>query len=290
MTSVSVIVPTKNRRSSLERLLLSLRKQTLQDIEVIVVDDGSDEPVGEIPGVMSLRHEKSRGACASRNTGFRASSGDYVVYFDDDAEAHDPALLEKALAWPRRRDRCEAVGFRQVDANDVTRGVNPANSDEPVLVGTFFTYGCLVSRKAMLATSGFREPFEYYYEEYEFSLRILNEGFEIIYDPALRVIHHEDSRGRNWQRISRLSLRNALLTVFLDYPAPLVLPAALRAVANNLRAFRGPVGSDLRGKWQAVRAALAQHEFVRREREPVSLGAIGRQISFARRPVAVQRP
>src|SRR3954464_6646552 len=117
MTSVSVIIPTKNRRNSLDRLLASLEAQTLRDLEIIVVDDGSDVPIGTIPGVTTLTHAQSRGACASRNAGFKASSGAHIAFFDDDAEAHDPQLLERALAWPRHRPNCHAVGFRQVDAS-----------------------------------------------------------------------------------------------------------------------------------------------------------------------------
>ena len=290
MACVSVVIPTKNRRSSLERLLASLRRQTLTDVEIIVVDDGSTEPVGHIPGVRTLRHEQSRGACASRNAGFRASTAEYIAYFDDDAEAHDPGLLERAIAWPRARPKCHAVGFRQVDAHDRTRGVNPANVDHPALVKCFFTYGCLVSRQSLLETNGFREPFGYYCEEAELSLRLLDAAFEIVYDPSLRVIHHEDVRERNWRKISHLSLRNSLLTVLLDYPAPLVLPGMLRAVTNNFRAFRGSVGVDLKGKLAAIGATVDQLGYVRCERSPVSYGALRGQISLGRQPRAIERP
>jgi glycosyltransferase involved in cell wall biosynthesis len=101
--AVSVIIPSSDRAGLLGRALTSIRRQTFADFEVIVVDDGSAEPVewtiaaAERQGIQILRHTRRRGASAARNIGLRASRGELVAFLDDDDEWL-PVKLERQLA------------------------------------------------------------------------------------------------------------------------------------------------------------------------------------------------
>ncbi len=85
---VSVIIPTYNRASAIQKSVDSVLGQTYPDIEVIVVDDGSsdntEEIVRRIPDgrVKYIRHTANRGACAARNTGIKVSKGSYIAFQD----------------------------------------------------------------------------------------------------------------------------------------------------------------------------------------------------------------
>lgn len=87
---VSVIVPTFNRPELLCRAIDSVLAQTLQDFEIIVVNDGGIDVAGWIGSrdalgrIRLLRHPTNRGMSAARNTGLRAARGTYVAYLDDD--------------------------------------------------------------------------------------------------------------------------------------------------------------------------------------------------------------
>ncbi|UCF80059.1 MAG: glycosyltransferase [Acidobacteriota bacterium] len=88
---VSVIIPTYNRVRFLRRAVESVLSQDYPGKEVVVVDDAStDETEKEIApwaraqGVVWVRHESNRGESAARNTGIRASRGDYLVFLDSD--------------------------------------------------------------------------------------------------------------------------------------------------------------------------------------------------------------
>jgi glycosyltransferase involved in cell wall biosynthesis len=93
---VSVIIPTKNRQELLIRSLRSVINQTYENIEIIVVDDCSDneiqlaEMIGRLDfGVVSykyVRNKTSMGGAKSRNIGIDASEGEYVCFLDDDDE------------------------------------------------------------------------------------------------------------------------------------------------------------------------------------------------------------
>lgn len=85
---VSVIIPTYNRSRLLQATVESALAQTYPNIEVIVVDDGSTDDTGDLmakyTGRVTYLRQANRNAAAARNTGFRAASGEYLTFLDDD--------------------------------------------------------------------------------------------------------------------------------------------------------------------------------------------------------------
>ena len=83
----SIVVPTYGRPEYLGECLASILQQTVEDFEVIVVDDASPEPV-ELPvedaRVRLLRRDTNGGPAAARNTGMAAATGTYLGFCDDD--------------------------------------------------------------------------------------------------------------------------------------------------------------------------------------------------------------
>ena len=100
---VSVVIPSKDRADFLKETLDSVFAQTYQNLEIVVVDDGSTFPLEpmlkEIYGdrVVFLRHEKSLGAPVARNAGARLTSGEYIAFLDDD-DLWLPKKIERQLA------------------------------------------------------------------------------------------------------------------------------------------------------------------------------------------------
>ena len=91
MTSptVSVVIPTRNRWQLLRRALGSALGQEGVTVEVVVVDDGSDDgnvriPEFEDPRVKLVRHHQRRGVAAARNTGIREARASWLAFLDDD--------------------------------------------------------------------------------------------------------------------------------------------------------------------------------------------------------------
>ena len=89
---VSVIMPTHNRAAMLRRAIDSVLSQTYGDLELIIISDGSTDTTSETvasysdPRIRYFKHDTSRGASAARNTGLRASRGDFIAFLDDDDE------------------------------------------------------------------------------------------------------------------------------------------------------------------------------------------------------------
>jgi len=99
----SVVIPTHNRPDLVIRAIRSACDQTCAPREIIVIDDASQPPLvlpAEFCGgrVRLIRHERSVGGAAARNTGLREAAMPIVAFLDDDDEWL-PAKMETQLAW-----------------------------------------------------------------------------------------------------------------------------------------------------------------------------------------------
>lgn len=104
MTTVTIIVPVYKVEKFLDRCVTSLRKQTLQDIEIILVDDGSPDRCPEMCDALAEQdsrirviHKENGGLSSARNAGLKAAKGKYVGFVDSDDDVK-PDMYEKMLS------------------------------------------------------------------------------------------------------------------------------------------------------------------------------------------------
>jgi N-acetylmuramoyl-L-alanine amidase len=99
----SVVIPTHGRPGLLAEAVRSVLAQTVTSLEVLVVDDHGDPPVGpfEDPRVRVLRRDATGGPGAARNAGIDTASGRFLAFLDDD-DLWTPNRLDLALAGLRR--------------------------------------------------------------------------------------------------------------------------------------------------------------------------------------------
>ena len=119
--TVSVVMPVFNGEGYLRESLDSIRNQTLRDIEIICVDDGStdgslgilDEYAAADPRIRVIAQSNS-GAAVARNKGIDIAAGEYLSILDSD-DRFEPDMLEKMVARARKTDAqiviCRCDGF-----------------------------------------------------------------------------------------------------------------------------------------------------------------------------------
>lgn len=106
MCKVSVIIPVYNAASTLEATLLSIQNQSLQDIEIICVDDGSTDDskkvidrIAQNDNRIRYLYQDNSGAAIARNRGLRNASGDYVAFIDADDFYPNTTHWKGCLRW-----------------------------------------------------------------------------------------------------------------------------------------------------------------------------------------------
>lgn len=125
---VSVIIPTHNRSQLLESAIRSVLAQTYGWLEIVVVDDGSDD---ETRGVVQrfedsriryIRHDSPRGGAAARNSGIKAATGEYIAFLDDDDE-WEPNKTESQLGVLASCDvvLCMSTSSAEQDVRDLVK-------------------------------------------------------------------------------------------------------------------------------------------------------------------------
>lgn len=130
-TGLSVVIPTRNRRELLSTTLASVLDQRDVDLEVVVVDDGSDAGVAAIPEfhdcrVRVVRHSTRRGVAAARNTGIAAATKEWLAFTDDDDIWAPEKLSSQLRALEKSAARWSCGGVVQVDDD-----LNVFRCDEP---------------------------------------------------------------------------------------------------------------------------------------------------------------
>jgi glycosyltransferase involved in cell wall biosynthesis len=214
MTAVSVVIPAYNRGAYLRESIESVRRQTVKDVEILVVDDASRDGALDalktdplFADVRLLRHEANRGPGESRRTGILAAKGKYVAFLDDD-DLFEPDLLEKALSV---LERDPSVGLFCCDGLLVDgtgaalpgartfNGVHAAIHGYPLRTGPrslaqvflWPTVGIgFVARKDVFERVSY--PPDRRLEDYRFQLDVAGSGFQVYYlhEPLARYRMH----------------------------------------------------------------------------------------------------
>lgn len=121
MPRLSFVVPTKNREPWLTLCLDSLLGQSLEDIEIIVVNDGSTDGTRELldtwysqfPKIKIIHNSESKGAGASRNLGAAAAESDIIAVCDDD-DVYINSRAQDIVNWFEKNPTSELVNFPYV--------------------------------------------------------------------------------------------------------------------------------------------------------------------------------
>lgn len=122
----SLIIPTFNSHEDLESLLLSLIsiKNELDQVEILVVDDGSYDDTQKVVGsfidrfqTLNYYYQKNRGPAAARNQGAKKALGKYIIFIDDDCLV-PKGCLEAIKAFYKTNTDYAGVGVKTINSSN----------------------------------------------------------------------------------------------------------------------------------------------------------------------------
>jgi glycosyltransferase involved in cell wall biosynthesis len=227
---ISVIIPVYNGGRTLPACLQALQRQTRLPDEIIVVDDGSTDDTAPVAATFGVRvlSQSNAGPAAARNRGAQAAEGDILLFTDADctpatdwvervaAPFADPTVAGTKGEY-RTRQRGLVARFVQQEYQDrYDRMVGQLSID------FVDTYSAGYRRDLFLAAGGFDTLFPTAsVEDQEFSFRLAERGYRLVYVPGAIVYHqHDRTLGEYVRRKYWIGFWKALVT--RRHPARLV--------------------------------------------------------------------
>ncbi|MCP3014274.1 glycosyltransferase [Nocardiopsis dassonvillei] len=220
-----VLLTMGNRPAELRRAITSVFEQEDADVEVVVVGNGADLP--ELPeGVTRVRLPENVGIPEGRNHGVRATSGDIILFLDDDGWYRSRDLARHVRERFAADPSLGALSFRIADPDggpDQRRHVprlRVGDSRKSSVVTTFLGGACAIRRTAFEAGGGLPGDFFYAHEETDLAWRIMDAGYGIEYD-ADAVMYHPAVAPTRHENFYRLNARNRVWLARRNLPWPL---------------------------------------------------------------------
>jgi glycosyltransferase involved in cell wall biosynthesis len=193
---VSVVIPCFNSGSTIAQTIDSIKDQTWLNVEIVVVDDGSDdaatqEVLNALKGVTLLK-QKNKGLPAARNAGISIARGEYVMPLDAD-DWLEPKAIEKILCALHSNHRA-SFAYSYIKLEGEAQGVLQKNYNffEQLFLNQM-PYCLLMPKKLWVDVGGYDETMRRGYEDWEFSIRLGASGkFGLVIPEAL--FHYRVSR------------------------------------------------------------------------------------------------
>lgn len=135
---ISIIVPVYKVEKYLERCVDSIINQTLKNIEIILVDDGSPDHSGDIcdeyakqDNRIKVIHQKNGGISKARNAGMDIATGEYIGFVDSD-DYIEPLMYEKmyGIANFNDLDLCICNYYEEYEHTNIIKAIKIKNNDE----------------------------------------------------------------------------------------------------------------------------------------------------------------
>jgi GT2 family glycosyltransferase len=223
---VSIIIPTRNARQLVQQCIESIHsKTTYANFEILLVDNGSDEPeslayFSQLAQQGQVRLLKDPGVfnfSRINNDAARAATGDYVVFLNNDIEVITPGWLTELISHAQRPG-VGAVGAKLWYPNNTIQHAGlvlvaglagHAHLGKPRGDDGYFgrasltqsyvavTGACLCMSRSLFDTiGGFDETLAVAFNDVDLCLRLHDQGYRNVYTPFAELYHHESaSRG-----------------------------------------------------------------------------------------------
>ena len=204
MPFFTVIIPLYNKEKYVENAIKSILNQTFTDFELLIVNDCSTDRSVEIASeflsekVQIIHHEKNSGLAATRNTGIKKATSNYVTFLDAD-DLWKPHFLEKIFHLIQNFPEARIFGTNYEEIWDKTIK-NPHNGSESLLknftgyVNFFkinlkqgiYNHGSICLHKEVYENVGFYNENIQLSQDLDFNIRA-NYHYKLAYDNSVQM-------------------------------------------------------------------------------------------------------
>ncbi len=242
---ISVIIPTYNRGSFLIDAVKSIQKQKYENIEIIIVDDGSKDNTKEVvtdlqkkySNIIFCCNNRLKGPSGARNTGIIRSEGEYIAFLDSD-DIWLPAHLEKGVEFLNKNknigvlfgnfqvfdyftkkhlynsfDKLKVLHTLKYSRQILNYKILEDNLFKALIQENFFLLGSIIVRKSVLKGMLLDES-TFFAEDRDFAVRLYKEAkavFACRLDPVYIQYRHDCNLSSSgtayaWQKTAKAHL------------------------------------------------------------------------------------
>lgn len=268
---VSVVINTCNRGAYLGDTLRGLQQQLYDNFEVVLVNGPSIDNTEEVAKSFNVRYYTAPfNISVSRNVGIKHAAGDILAFIDDDAVPEPEWLrdLVKAYKDPKvaaaggRVYNADGSGFQYsygaIDAwgYPISRHDTPYDFNDPK--GTFFNINIGTNasyrREPLIEVGGFDEEIEYYHDESDVCVRLIEAGYKVAQlDDA--YVHHKMAPSFRRKNAKRVTVWDAIVKNTIYYGIK-----HTKGKKENWKRFIRPAMTE-RQKFKAPFALMREGEF-----------------------------
>lgn len=239
---VSIVILNWNGAQDTIRCVESVKKQVYDNIEIIVVDNGSEDDMTILSPLKSksvklVRNKVNLGFAGGHNSALQFCKGEYVFILNNDAFV-EKDTIKNAVKRMMADNKIAVVGGRSYHLTEdgVSSGfysyqsVDPSSADVHTYGGddgiaeetvTISGSAALIRRSVIDSVGYFDQRFFAYYEETDLFALYLRAGFKIVYDPSVKI-QHKDGASTRTKRFMYyyLMLKNQYLFAFKNFDKP----------------------------------------------------------------------
>jgi GT2 family glycosyltransferase len=228
--AASVIITTRNRAADLRRTCRVLRELNPAPLEILITADGcTDETVAvvksESRNAKLIVNETGLGSVASRDRMMREARGDLVLALDDDSYPEQLDCIAKFVPLFEQRPKLAVLHFPQ-RTDEYPESLAAINFGHEQLTRSFANSGAVLRRSTYLQLAGFEPMFFHMYEEPDYALQCIANGWDVLYFPQIIIRHHYTGRSRSELRNHRRHARNEFWSTMMRCPLPFAVAIA----------------------------------------------------------------
>ena len=222
---ISVVIPCYNDGRFLPETIAQLQKQTFQDFEIIIVNDGSTDAktlliLDELSkGEIKVLHKENGRMSSARNWGVKHAKGSLIAALDADDYFH-PTFFEKALAVLQNQPNTAVVTSYIQLFGEVNKLAKPRGGNEYNFLFSNQCPACAMVRKACWdAVGGYDVAMVNGYEDWEFYIRITQKGWtvHVIKEKLFFYRQTQKSTHKNFTLPNRASLVDYIVEKHKDW-------------------------------------------------------------------------
>jgi GT2 family glycosyltransferase len=279
---VSIVILYYKRREIIEQTLESALRQDYANREILLIDNNSEDDVKDIvdrldAGIQLIQLPENMGACGGRNVGIRAAKGNILIFIDDDVTFDSTREVSAVVDTFERKPAIHVLAFQIWDPRTGKARIREWCHTRPLskyvnqeFETSWYGEGMSAFRREVFDRCGlYYEPLFYGAEGHDMSLRLMDQGFRMLYTPGIRVNHWaSENGGRSFARQNYYYTRVFIWMAYKDYPVwagiQFAIPKVLMMAYFSWRTRT--YAAFFRGVWDGVRGLPA----IQADRTPVS--------------------